>query len=366
MLSVLQPRRLAAASVLLASTALLALSPASAHFDSGSRYTYTSSSCGSGSRVDPINVVFYTWGTWGRAESQVQSHAGWSNTSGSMQYFADHGSCYERHTQRASGCGTCSRYHVRIRGQHSDPTLGWPAAASAQHEDWVPSCNYGIGGHAVDSNGPNGSGFDQGARSSAMRCRWVAITTTTPGGAIPRTSNSAMATTRVLTASLRSSNFTKRTTERWLETEDSLCWGSRASCFRQRYLSLLLLNSAVLILPASHHREVHTPWPRLRRSGTTPSTTLATAWTGSRSSQCFDGKIRRITSRSSMGLAWSSPTQDVRHLQRSRPGPLAYGALPATTLRSRVAPLRRCGSSEVCQLPSLMAVSESKSILAAL
>lgn len=201
MLSVLQPRRLAAASVLLASTALLALSPASAHFDSGSRYTYTSSSCGSGSRVDPINVVFYTWGTWGRAESQVQSHAGWSNTSGSMQYFADHGSCYERHTQRASGCGTCSRYHVRIRGQHPDPTLGWPAAASAQHEDWVPSCNYGIGGHAVDSNGPNGSGFDQGARSSAMRCRWVAITTTTPGGAIPRTSNSAMATTRVLTAS---------------------------------------------------------------------------------------------------------------------------------------------------------------------
>ena len=62
------------------------------------------------------------------------------------------------HTQRASGLG--SRFHVRVRGQHQDPALGWVAVAGAHHEDLVLfpiPC-----GHAVDSNGPGGSGFDQG------------------------------------------------------------------------------------------------------------------------------------------------------------------------------------------------------------
>lgn len=101
-------------------------------------------------------------GDLGRAESQVQTHAGWSNTSGGTQYFSDHGNCYSQHTQRASGCGACGRYHIRIRGQHEDASLGWTATGAAHHEDWVLTCNYGAGGHAVDANGPNGSGFDQG------------------------------------------------------------------------------------------------------------------------------------------------------------------------------------------------------------
>jgi hypothetical protein len=109
-------------------------------------------------RVDPINVVFTTWGTWGRAVSQIESHVGWTDTSGTTQAFLDHGACHEMHAQRASASGT--RFHVRMRGQHPDETLGWTATGDAHHEDLVVfpvPC-----GHAVDSNGPSGSGFDQG------------------------------------------------------------------------------------------------------------------------------------------------------------------------------------------------------------
>jgi hypothetical protein len=132
--------------------------PALAHLDTTDRYTHRACPGTAANRTDPINVVFTTWGTWGRAESQIETHAGWTSTSGSPQSFADHGGCFSMHTQRASGLGT--RFHVRVRGQHQDPALGWVAAAAAHHEDLVffpIPC-----GHAVDSNGPGGSGFDQG------------------------------------------------------------------------------------------------------------------------------------------------------------------------------------------------------------
>lgn len=131
---------------------------APAHFDSSERYTHAGCPAATSSRSDPVNVVFHGWGTWGRAESQVEAHAGWVSISGSTQWFVDHGACSPQHTQRASGEG--SRFHVRARGQHWDPGLGWAALAAAHHEDLVLfplPC-----GHAVDSNGPGGSGFDQG------------------------------------------------------------------------------------------------------------------------------------------------------------------------------------------------------------
>jgi hypothetical protein len=138
--------------------ASLFASQAAAHFDAGSRYTHSDCPQTTENRVDPINVVFHSWGTWGRAVSQIESHAGWTNTAGSSQTFLDHGGCYPMHAQRANGSGT--RLHLRVRGQHSDPTLGWTATGDAHHEDLVVfpvPC-----GHAVDSNGPGGSGFDQG------------------------------------------------------------------------------------------------------------------------------------------------------------------------------------------------------------
>ena len=137
---------------------LVLVTPARAHFDATSTYTQRSCPAGPETRVDPINVVFHGWGTWGRAVSQIEAHAGWSSTSGTTQWFVDHGACRPMHAQRASGSG--SRFHVRLRGQHSDDRLGWTTVAGAHHEDLVLfplPC-----GHAVDSDGPGGSGFDQG------------------------------------------------------------------------------------------------------------------------------------------------------------------------------------------------------------
>jgi hypothetical protein len=138
--------------------ASLAGSPALAHLDTADRYTHNACPATAANRVDPVNVVFWAWGTWGRVESQIVSHADWTATSGTTQSFADHGACFPMHAQRASG--HASRFHVRWRGQHPDPALGWTTLASAHHEDNVLfplPC-----GHAVDSNGPGGSGFDQG------------------------------------------------------------------------------------------------------------------------------------------------------------------------------------------------------------
>ena len=138
--------------------ALLSATTAPAHLDTSDRFTHLSCPASGTTRSDPVNVVFHGWGTWGRAASQVEAHAGWSSTSGTTQHFVDHGACAGQHVQRASGEG--SRFHVRVRGQHRDPGLGWGAFGAAHHEDLVlfpVPC-----GHAVDSNGPGGSGFDRG------------------------------------------------------------------------------------------------------------------------------------------------------------------------------------------------------------
>jgi len=147
-----------ACALVLPGAVVVAGTPALAHFDASGRYTHRSCPASAATRVDPVNVVFTGWGTWGRAVSQIESHAGWRDTSGTSQSFIDHGACSAMHAQRASGRG--SRFHVRIRGQHWDATRGWTASAAAHHEDLVVfplPC-----GHAVDSNGSGGSGFDQG------------------------------------------------------------------------------------------------------------------------------------------------------------------------------------------------------------
>ena len=150
--------RFLAVLVVAAAGTLVSAAATSAHFDASGRYTHRACPGSASSRSDPVNVVFHGWGTWGRAESQIGSHAGWTTGSGSDQRFIDHGGCSVQHAQRASGEG--SRFHVRLRGQHWDPALGWAAAGAAHHEDLVLfplPC-----GHAVDANGPSGSGFDRG------------------------------------------------------------------------------------------------------------------------------------------------------------------------------------------------------------
>jgi hypothetical protein len=130
--------------------------PAGAHFATG---VYTHNGC-PGNRVDPVNFVFYDNAYGGRTVNQIQYHACWTNTSGSTQYFYSHDTCSVMDAQRASGCGACSRYHIRLNNIHYDTDVGYTAVGDAHHEDFVWYC-----GHAVDSNGSNGSGFDQGRRA---------------------------------------------------------------------------------------------------------------------------------------------------------------------------------------------------------
>lgn len=144
--------------------ALMLPSGSEAHFDTG-HYTHDDCPASDSDRIDPINFYFSEWGTLERVTDNIGFHIGWDNQSGSPQSFVDHGNCSEMSAQRASDCGTCTRFHIRLHPIHWDDGLGWTTVGDAHHEDWVfdPECNPPLGaGHAVDANGPSGSGFDQG------------------------------------------------------------------------------------------------------------------------------------------------------------------------------------------------------------
>jgi hypothetical protein len=132
---------------------------ASAHFNTG-LYTHNGCPGTNTNRVDPINFVFDIWGTWDRAMSQMRTHSGWYDQGGSTQTFVDHGNCYQMISQAASAGVSSSRFHIRLHPIHHDDYVGWTSVGDAHHEDFVWYCP----GHAVDSNGSNGSGFDQGRR----------------------------------------------------------------------------------------------------------------------------------------------------------------------------------------------------------
>ena len=139
--------------------ALLAPPDARAHWRS---YPYSLKACPAESahQVDPVTVLFYRHGWALRSLNHIEYHTGWHNESGSTQRFQSHGRCGRMHGQRASRCGMCTRFHVRVRRTyHGDGTLGITSLATPHHEDWVWYC-----GHAVDKNGAEGSGFDQGRR----------------------------------------------------------------------------------------------------------------------------------------------------------------------------------------------------------
>ena len=138
---------------------------ATAHFNPG-QYSHANSGCAS--RTDPITVVLYGFATASRSSNHIKFHTGWSGGTGGSQYFASHGICAPTTYQDQSGCGTCSRYHIRMRKTYDDDAaFGTTTTGTPHHEDWVPSCSFGIGGHAVDKGGVNlggggPSGFDQG------------------------------------------------------------------------------------------------------------------------------------------------------------------------------------------------------------
>jgi hypothetical protein len=133
---------------------------ASAHFQTG-YYSHEGSGCSS--RVDPITVVFYGSATGLRSQNHLRYHSGWDGDPDASQYFASHGICGPTSYETYNDCGTCTRFHIRMRKTyHDDATWGTTTTGTPHHEDWVWYC-----GHAVDKGGVNRgdglqSGFDQG------------------------------------------------------------------------------------------------------------------------------------------------------------------------------------------------------------
>jgi hypothetical protein len=136
---------------------------ADAHFQT---YEYTSKGCplSDYSDVDPVNMVFWNKADNGTTQGNIEYHTGWGNHSGGTQYFSSHDVCGAMYAQIANGGVSESRFHIRIKKTyHGDDTLGTTSRGDAHHEDFV-LCNDLKPGHAVDSNGDQGSGFDQGRK----------------------------------------------------------------------------------------------------------------------------------------------------------------------------------------------------------
>lgn len=129
--------------------------------------------CTSGNRVDPVTIVFTNLATTDRVNQNVNQHTDLDHgaTPFGAQLFGVNGTCSSQTVDKSS-CSywTCTRWHIRGRQSPvTHATYGSTTASTPHHEDWVwyspwNNCNIlGYGGnHAVDSNGPGGSGFDQG------------------------------------------------------------------------------------------------------------------------------------------------------------------------------------------------------------
>jgi hypothetical protein len=156
------------AALVVATASLLALSAGVARADFNIGY-YTHDTCTNwnleSTRVDPINYVFFVWGTIDRVHNQVLTHGyghgyNWNNRDGSPQKFISHSTCYPQDSQHADHPETSGRSHFREKAMHWDSTLGYTEIADAHHENIV-WCGY-IFKHAVDSGTGSDSGFNKG------------------------------------------------------------------------------------------------------------------------------------------------------------------------------------------------------------
>lgn len=146
---------------------VLSVAPAAVAFPWFSdAYTRSGGNCG-GAATDPVNIVWKGNRGAAAATRNTVVHTGWSNTSGGDQGLYVKVApgllqCQAMLYQRASG--TFSRFHVRVWRVPLSSGDSKLSPGAVHHEDFVPSCllpPY----HAVDSNGPTGSGFDWGRRT---------------------------------------------------------------------------------------------------------------------------------------------------------------------------------------------------------
>jgi hypothetical protein len=135
--------------------------PAQADFSS-SHYSFNSSNCST--RVDPIGVVFYGYGAYAgsyghsrRTFDLLNGMPGWGDTSGGDQWASSHGVCTKMESEIATGCGSCTRYHIRLNQTHHQDTKGRFETVGTPHYEIKRDC-----GHAVPPDNPSTSNPDSG------------------------------------------------------------------------------------------------------------------------------------------------------------------------------------------------------------
>ncbi|MGH2989056.1 MAG: hypothetical protein ACRDMA_04215 [Solirubrobacterales bacterium] len=130
-----------------------------------------SPNCVSSDWVDPVTLLFE--GGEAHAANVARAfevHLGWFNQSGGGQRLrvkvnATQYSCKFMDAQRANGGSTSARTHARLWHVPASGGANHQVAATPHHEDFVLTCIPPR--HAVDKNGPNGSGFDRGRQAVA-------------------------------------------------------------------------------------------------------------------------------------------------------------------------------------------------------
>ena len=181
--------------------------PALAHFDATGRYTHVSCPGTAASRSDPVNVVFHGWGTWGRAREPGRVP---------RRLDLDLG-LDARSSSTTAAAPRCTRSARAARA----PASTFASAGSTGIPRWAgqrpralitrTSSLFPVPcGHAVDANGPGGSGFDRGRDELETRVRGGGPPRRLGcGGVTRRASSSATGTTRRRTAGRCSSASTR-------------------------------------------------------------------------------------------------------------------------------------------------------------
>ena len=128
-------------------------------------YTYGGCPATVQNRIDPINVMFFNWGTWDRTTNETHAHSSYFQHGSSWpgwvgQAFKDHQVCYPADsggtiTHMATSEWWTSRFHFREHPVPFDNTWGWTTIADS-HYEVVTTCSWWFRpSHAVPYGGYN-------------------------------------------------------------------------------------------------------------------------------------------------------------------------------------------------------------------
>jgi hypothetical protein len=88
---------------------------------------------------DPVNILYRAKAGLSSVLASVAADLGWPDYGGSTMYFQSGGADGTQDAQRASDCGGCDRYHLRVKAP-ADPATS--DAIAATHYEIVTWCGH--------------------------------------------------------------------------------------------------------------------------------------------------------------------------------------------------------------------------------